>query len=186
MKTRLLILALLAAPLSSRAQTSPAETLARVERAASSWMDWRIRAAQMESDFMDNAIRSSTDARPFAACLSSFDGYETRNVRRVDDWRGVELARWRGEAAAGTLSRDEADRRISYVDRLYRLRMLRFYGNLMPRSIDTCSVGVDGKSNGRLLAGPGWAIAFSEADLKAAEFELVERSGLAAEDAFAR
>jgi hypothetical protein len=184
MKTRLLILALLAAPIPSRAQTS-AETLARVEREASSWIDWSIRAADMESAFVDGATRNMQDPKPSMQCLANFDQDEVTTVRRYNEWRGERLARWRSQAAVGAISKDEAERRASYVERLYKLRMLRVYAYLWPGSIDTCSLDADGRPNGRFLAGPGWAMFATKAYFDAAEQELIRRSGFSEEEASA-
>jgi hypothetical protein len=184
MKTRLLILALLTLPLSSRAQTAGAEALARVEPQAARWIDWQLRAASMESDFMEHVTRDTKNPGSFAECLASFDKNEVATVRRFNDWRGSKIAGWKASAAAGSLSPDEAARRAGYVERLYRIRMLMFYGDLAPRVIDSCSVGADGKPNGRLFAGPEWGIAAPTTELHQAENELARQSGLSQEDAF--
>lgn len=183
MKPRLLLLALLVAPISSQALSPQDAALVRVEQEATRWTDWQPRAAEMESAYANDAIKNSAAPGRILNCLSSVDKIKAMAERRMSEWRNSRVAAWNAQAAAGTIATDEAARRAGFADRLFRMRMLLLYGNLVPRTIDECANGEDSRADEQLSAG-AWALAASKKDFNLAEKELVRISGLSEEDAY--
>lgn len=184
MKTSLLALALLAGAVPSRAIAPQDLALITVEQAATHLNDCRLRAAQMESAFVDNAARKSSDPDGLLRCVAELDQFEAKKEREFREWHDSKIAAWNAQAVAGSITADEAERRAGFVDRIFQVRMLLLCGAYVPDQLDACSEGRDGKPNGRYLAGPQWGFAASYEDIELAQKELIRLSGLSREDVF--
>jgi hypothetical protein len=172
-----ILLAALVLPLPLRAQISADQaTLARVEPIAANWLEWRTRSEDMESAFRAKAAASDNPGY-YQGCPDWIDQAVVNSRRRFNDWLSSKTSSWRAQVTAGIMTPDESERRTSYAQRIYRVRLLTLYGNLVPRTIDSCVDEAKG-GPGRVWAGPAWSIAASKNDLETAEYELVRESGL--------
>lgn len=178
----LLLLAVLAAPASagSPADLPPEEiALIRIEQKATAWQDWQVRSTQMENAYVQEAAAASNDRSIY--CFTQNDRAEVVLERNLRDWRESRLASWKAQAAAGTITEDESDRRAGFLDRLFKLRMLWVYGSMSPRIIQFCSDGDDEHAESH-AADSKWGIAAFEKDFWLADKELRRISGLSEED----
>lgn len=176
-----LLIAGLALPVTAHAQAAT-RTTAQVEALAAHWQDVQAETSRMDTEFRANIRRDSPDQAD--GVLKQLDGdwaYRAKIVRGLQDWRSSLSARYRAQAVAGIMESSEAQRRVDYIERLFRLRMLQIYGNLTPLAF-TEATDSDGNAVGNRWIGPSWRVAVELSDVRQAYQDLEAQSGIPTED----
>jgi hypothetical protein len=159
-------LAALAPALPAASQTTVSDQRrAQIEAQAARWPEAKARALR---GFQAMSAAIAADSRLDHARFQSHIDEAWEAALRIEarEQRRRELLEVRLEAENGGVPTGEQARRSRALSRLFELRMLFTYGNLMPRIMDE-TVTEDGRQAGRALAGPDWQIDISQDEMRA-------------------
>lgn len=148
-------------------QPMTAQRRAQIDGLASRWPEVKARASRAQDALL---ARVAADPAFDAASYRSSLAEAWRLVEKMEESERGRAAVLNGrlheEVAGGAITEGERTRRSNAVARLFQLRMLFAYGNLMPRILDE-SVTVDGRQVGRDYAGADWRLEFTEDEMRA-------------------
>lgn len=163
------------------AQTSlPSERRIQIESRASRWQEVKSKARRTKNEFLSTIAQDSRfDYRsfqgPIAEAWSICEGIEQTERNRQEH-----LSRLLDEELSkGEISLGERVRRGGIVAKIFQIRMLFTYGNLMPRILDE-STAASGQQ-GRLFAGPEWEVVLSQEEMNNLHGEYRKLSGFSSE-----
>ncbi len=180
MRRSLLAVAVLLASASlsaAQAAMSPARR-AEIDAQVSQWTEAKARG------------RRATDA--LLARIAADRAYDAASFRKAmaDTWRmleGLEQGERRRQqkleerlattASLGIISGTERAVRSEAVDRLFQLRMLSVYGDILPRILDE-SVRVNNRDIGRHYAGADWRQVLTEDEMRLVHVDYRAATGL--------
>ncbi len=147
-----------------------------IESLLPQWQEAKSKAALTRDVFLSGIAQDSRlNYESFRSHIEKAWSF-CEGIERMEDSRQQYLSKLlHDEFSKGSISADEWLRRTDLVSKIFQIRMLFTYGNLMPRILDEATEQT-GKQ-GRFYAGPGWGILLNQEEMRNLHKEYKELVG---------
>lgn len=156
-------------------------------------------APERLSELQDRATEWPDRKADAKAALDAEVESMIRNGGDEADWRGLDARVWQvaqsaeieqdilynrvyDRIAGETSDPGERQARQEAAASVARFRKYTIYANMLPRVIDEAHVNAQGEPDGRLYAGPRWALPMTWAEAQSVNRVLIPRTGISPDD----